>query len=145
MQRHKQTRPHSFDDNLHAVKCLSIYLRKLIFLLTQGLSRVPRRSTEFFSPLEREAQATDQLPFAPANQLWALTTLHKHNSHSCLKLYDYKKSKQDDSGFVPEGYILYLVVQKYPGVSLTKDLFWQLSLRERDAIRQALKAALMYG
>lgn len=142
MQQHRQPRRNSFDDNLHAVKCLPIYLRKSFSYL---LSRVPRRSTEFLPPSERKAQATDKLPHAPANQLWALTTLHKHNSHSSLKLYGYKKSKQNDSGLVPGGYILYLLVQKYPGVSLTEDSFWQLSLPERDEIRQALKATLLYG
>lgn len=89
-------------------------------------------------------QATDKLPPAPANQLEALLALNKQKSRSCLKVYDYKRKTQGDSGLVPNGYVLYLVVQEYPGVSLSTNFFWGLPLPERNEIREAFKVAYQY-
>ncbi|ODM18034.1 hypothetical protein SI65_06822 [Aspergillus cristatus] len=51
--------------------------------------------------------------------------------------------QQDNTGLVPRGFILYLLMNELPGVRLTNS-FWSLGATERDEIRQAFKAAWKY-
>ncbi|CRG84822.1 Putative acetyltransferase C18B11,09c [Talaromyces islandicus] len=72
-----------------------------------------------------------------ATGVWCLLfgTGKGRGSYYCPKLYDYQRTAQDDSGLVPNRY---LVVQRLPGVFLTKNSFWCLSLPERSEIREFL-------
>ena len=48
--------------------------------------------------------------------------------------------QQDDSDFVPGGYVYYLAYSKFPGLRLDETRFWALDFNERERVRDAFRA-----
>lgn len=89
------------------------------------------------TPDFRRVQASANLARYSRRELPALTTLTKAKCKSTPILINCRQAQQND---LPDGYILYLVMCRLPGIRLSYDLYWQdMSRGERDAIRQAFK------
>lgn len=92
------------------------------------------------TPNFRRVQASANLARYSRRELPALTTLTKAKCKSTPILINCKQAQQNNFDVLPDGYILYLVMRKLPGIRLRYDLYWQeMSRGERDAIRQAFK------
>jgi hypothetical protein len=51
--------------------------------------------------------------------------------------------KQDDDMWVPGGYIVFILMEKLPGVMIKEEDFWtKYSLQQRDEVRVAFQEAL---
>ncbi|RAK83593.1 hypothetical protein BO79DRAFT_204325 [Aspergillus costaricaensis CBS 115574] len=63
------------------------------------------------------------------------------------RLLEEKVIKQDESGSVPDGFLIYVVYEIVPGVQLGDhrgaDVFWALDRPERDLIRERFKEGRM--
>lgn len=68
----------------------------------------------------------------------------RNNCASAPKLLAHKKVKQDADGPVPGGFMLYMTMDRLPGVPLSSLDFWGLGRADRDNIRRAFKVALTY-
>lgn len=106
--------------------------------LTPECLRIPYAGSEIYLPEETAQQA---VPDAEINEHIALLTM---KCKSTPTLIAWKREIQDDLGFVPGGYIVYLVTKKMPGIRLSLDTFWELSRDQRDEIRAAFKVAWLY-
>lgn len=76
--------------------------------------QVPNKGTEFFPHDERAKQA------APGyhNEVEAMKTFYRHGSTVTPALLAIKEDVQDSQGFVPDGYVIYIVFERVPGVRL---------------------------
>ncbi|KNG85974.1 hypothetical protein ANOM_006098 [Aspergillus nomiae NRRL 13137] len=52
-----------------------------------------------------------------------------------------KNDLQKETDPVPDGYILFILMNYLPGVQLSEAIFWGLEASEREQIRQAFKLA----
>jgi hypothetical protein len=59
---------------------------------------------------------------------------------STPRLIDYERVRQDDSMWLPGGYIVYMLMELLPGEPL--EYFWELPRKERDEVRKAFRTAL---
>ncbi|KAF3385693.1 hypothetical protein DPV78_012595 [Talaromyces pinophilus] len=100
--------------------------------------QIPYAGSEFFSSTYRRQQAT---PDAEIAELSALQKLQANKCKSAPKLLNWKKEIQDDSGLVPGGFLVYLIIEKLPGIILSRARFWELSRTERDKIRDAFETS----
>lgn len=80
-----------------------------------------------------------------SNELTALQTLSKKPCKSTPTLLLSKLVEQDDSGWVPGGFVLYLLMEKLLGTRLTEDIFWALPKGERSLVRDQFKTAYKYA
>jgi hypothetical protein len=103
-------------------------------------TRVPYAGSEFHSA-EDTCRAQQAGPNTPIMEHTARLTLKKKDCQSAPKLINCKRSIQDELGFVPGGYIVYLVTENPPGIVLERFKFWDLSRGERDEIREAFRLA----
>ncbi|KAJ9492890.1 hypothetical protein VN97_g319 [Penicillium thymicola] len=92
----------------------------------------------------RSRQATTYNP----PELIAYRDLAENGSSDTPKLLGYKTDKQDLSGLVPGGFIIWLVWEIVPGLRLGNgngaDPFWALESYEREQVRLAFLKALPY-
>lgn len=94
------------------------------------------------TPEERQAQARELRGYAK----YELESLTHFTEKSCLsipKLLTHREDAQGPQGFVPNGYALYLLMEKLPGRRLGEN-FWALSAQDRDEIRERFKGAWMH-
>jgi hypothetical protein len=84
------------------------------------------------------------LPKAEITEETALLALTKQGCKSISPVFNWKREEQDESGPVPGGYLVYLVVSKLPGVRISRDDYWNLSRKQRDEVRDAFKVAYTY-
>lgn len=106
--------------------------------------RIPYAGSDFAIHGERARQATDSLTPFGRDQINALTTLTENNCSSTPTLVAKREFKQDSTGPVPGGFMVYLLMQHHPGVQLNKRVFWNLEPSERQQMREAFKEALTY-
>lgn len=104
--------------------------------------RIPYAGSEFERPEIRGQQVSDVTYFAN-NEFTALKTLTRNRCRSTPTLLDYKKDRQDDTGLVPGGFMLYLLMNELSGVRLT-DSFRNFPAPERDQIWKEFRAAWEY-
>lgn len=106
---------------------------------TLTLFRVPHYRTEFETAEERMKQASGDLSALSSTEFEALKILNRGGCLSCPKIINYKQKEQDEEWIVPGGYVLYIALEKWPGIRLTHQLFWELPRQERDSIRAAFR------
>ncbi|CAG8329295.1 unnamed protein product [Penicillium salamii] len=112
-------------------------------ILSEGFIRIyvqiPYDNTIRTSPETRALQAE----ISPVhNEYEALTTLHKSNCEAVPKLLGYVKGKQGPEGYVPGGYIIYVVWRRLPGFPVDSQIFWREKNRQyRDEVRSAFAVA----
>lgn len=98
--------------------------------------QIPHRKTEIDDADTRSRQAMD----LTASELTAYQDLTRKRSPNTPKLLGWKKSKQDRSGLVPGGFVIWLAYEVVPGLRLGHrdgpGPFWALDLAERDLIRE---------
>lgn len=104
--------------------------------------QVPHRKTEMDDADTRSRQATTYNP----PELIAYRDLTEKGSSNIPKLLGYKTDKQDRSGLVAGGFIIWLVWEIVPGLRLGDgngaDPFWALKSYEREQVRLAFLEAL---
>ncbi|CRG84865.1 Pc21g21200 [Talaromyces islandicus] len=103
--------------------------------------QIPYAGTELETSRERTKQASEYLSAASSAEFEALKILNRGGCLSCPKIINYKQEKQNGLGIVPGGYILYIALEKWPGIRLTRELFWELPRQERDSTREAFRDA----
>ena len=104
--------------------------------------RIPYHGTEFSSRETRAGQASREIARVAKTELDALKQLTEAECSSAPTLLKYKQEKQTDEMLVPQGYIIYILMNRLPGVSLGK--FWLIDAAERQDIRDAFKTAYQY-
>ncbi|GLA00601.1 hypothetical protein AnigIFM60653_009351 [Aspergillus niger] len=104
--------------------------------------QIPIEGTEAEPPTTRAEQAESFCPI----ELKHLRPLTQKGSTITPRLLDSKEVKQDNTGFVPGGFVTWVVWEVVPGLQLGNDVgsapFWGLSRDERDAVRQAFKESI---
>lgn len=103
--------------------------------------RIPYHGTEFNSPESRARHARDDTSRLIKSELRALEQLTREGCCSAPRLLKYKIDKQDYTLLVPGGYIVYILMDRLPGVPLGD--FWDRGEAERQEIRDAFKVAYM--
>jgi hypothetical protein len=73
------------------------------------------------------------------NELYCLETLTEAGCTSTPRLLGFERRNRKDK-WLPKGYIVYILMQMVPGVSLED--FWRLPREERDQARKAFRTAL---
>ncbi|KAI2791881.1 hypothetical protein POX_c04761 [Penicillium oxalicum] len=71
----------------------------------------------------------------------AFKLLTRRGCSSVPRFYGYCERKQGESDLVPGGYIKFIVWEKVPGESLTREYFWSLDPTAREEIRVRFRAA----
>jgi hypothetical protein len=104
--------------------------------------RIPYQGTEFSSRETRAGQASREIARVAKTELDALKQLTEAECSSAPTLLNHKQEKQTDDMLVPQGYILYILMNRLPGVPLGK--FWLMNEAERHDIREAFKVAYEY-
>lgn len=80
-------------------------------------------------------------------ELDARKTLAANGCNSAPLLYGYEHKKQDASGLVPDGWIIYMVIHQMPGENLgfvddgSKTRFWSSPAPVRTEIRKTFQTA----
>ncbi|KAJ5492654.1 hypothetical protein N7539_001400 [Penicillium diatomitis] len=101
-------------------------------------AQVPHGKTEMHDTATRSQQATTFEPL----ELIAYRDLTERGSSETPGLLGYKTGKQDRSGLVPGGFMIWLVWEIVPGLRLGDgngaDAFWALESDERERVRMAL-------
>ncbi|QKX58235.1 uncharacterized protein TRUGW13939_05356 [Talaromyces rugulosus] len=100
--------------------------------------QIPYTGSDNSQPEDRAQQA---LPKAEITEEMALLALTKQGCKSISPVFNWKREEQDESGPVPGGYLVYLVVADLPGVRISRDDYWNLSRKQRDEVRDAFKVA----
>ncbi|KAJ5700581.1 hypothetical protein N7536_003594 [Penicillium majusculum] len=101
-------------------------------------SQVPIEDTQFLSP---EVRAQQAVPPYQHSEIMALKRFKEGGCTVVPELLGYIETAQGQDGLVPGGYITYLVWDKVPGQSLSRELFWSFNKPKRDLIRQKFRAA----
>ncbi|KAK2756237.1 hypothetical protein FQN54_005645 [Arachnomyces sp. PD_36] len=108
-------------------------------LIREHVFRVPHYETESQRPSERAKQATEVPHPVTESELYALQHLTRAECSSTPTLRSWKQTKQGKRGWVPGGYVVYLLMNKLPGIQI--DQIEELSLKERNELRAAFKKA----
>ncbi|PWY77338.1 hypothetical protein BO70DRAFT_63892 [Aspergillus heteromorphus CBS 117.55] len=102
--------------------------------------QIPLSGTEVEPSSDRAQQACSFIP----DELMALKAMIECGSETqnTPRLLDYKEEKQDDTGLVPGGFIIWIVWEIVPGIRLGNEIgadeFWNLELDERRVIQRML-------
>jgi hypothetical protein len=97
-------------------------------------------------PQKRAKYAREELDSDTENEIDALTRLTDQKCSVTPRLISWMQEKQEETMCVPNGYIVYILMEKLPGNPPQK--FWDekcFSLKDRDEIRKSFKAALRYA
>lgn len=107
--------------------------------------QIPYAGTESEPAAERARQA--RMRFLP-DELKALRSMTSQGSTITPRLLGYTEDKQDESGWVPGGFIVCMAWKIVPGFRLGDHFeaaeFWKLSLDERDAVRLGFSRGFEY-
>ncbi|XRM43565.1 hypothetical protein ABZX51_006731 [Aspergillus tubingensis] len=103
--------------------------------------QIPLYRTATQGPSERAKQADPEIPHLASNEIEALTILTQAKCSSSPYLIDSMNRQQTD-GWVPGGYIHYIVMEMLPGVTVC-DQYLLMERKERDELREAFKKAWM--
>ncbi|PYH91863.1 hypothetical protein BO71DRAFT_411454 [Aspergillus ellipticus CBS 707.79] len=105
--------------------------------------QIPIEGTEAEPAAIRAQQASSCYP----RELKALHTLTQKRSVITPRLLDSKNDRQESTGLVPGGFVLWVVWELLPGIRLGNHLggskFWDMERTQRDTIREAFKEGIM--
>lgn len=121
----------------------SLLLRTHFIQSTDQTGRIPSPSTQTYPLLSRSKQATTTLTPPATNEITALTTLTASNSSSTPSLLSWKQANQDCDAGIPGGYVVYILMEKLPGVR-ADNLLRELGREERDLLRGCFREAWLY-
>jgi hypothetical protein len=114
-------------------------VKKVPKQLNNNLYRIP--DTDFPDPdPKRRGTPSDDVNEVTALEVDRLIRLTELGCTSTPRLIDFERMTQDDKMWFPGGYIVYIVMELLPGISL--DDFWELPRQERDEARKAFRTAL---
>jgi hypothetical protein len=105
--------------------------------------RIPDTQELLLDPKKRKKFASEELNDFTQNETDVLTKLTKDGCSSAPRLISWKREKQDKNMPVPDGYVVYILMEKLPGVHPLD--FWAeelFSRRDRDEIRRAFREAM---
>src|SRR5947209_19261190 len=97
------------------------------------------------NPRERAKYASKELNDYTENEINVLTKLTECDCSASPRLISWMREQQDETMWVPGGYVVYILMEKLPGDSPFN--FWvekYFSLEDRDEVRKAFRAALRY-
>jgi hypothetical protein len=92
------------------------------------------------NPKKRKKYASEELNEFTQNEIDVLKKLTEDGCSAAPKLISWKREKQDENMPVPDGYVVYILMEKLPGVHPLD--FWAGELRDRDEIRRAFREAM---
>ncbi|KAF4770945.1 hypothetical protein HAV15_012436 [Penicillium sp. str.  len=95
-----------------------------------------------------ETRAKQAVPMKPITELVALKRLKKMGCDVVLDLLGFQEETQGPDGFVPGGFITFVVWEKVAGEPLGYDEFWNMNYNMRDSIRRKFRATypkLLHG
>ena len=93
---------------------------------------------------EKRKQATvENLDHYADSELRGYKKLDQERCTSVPSLINYKIEKQDANGLIPDGYLVFLLLEQVPGVRLDS-VYWDLSSSERQKIRRSFRIAWEY-
>ena len=101
--------------------------------------RIPE--TEYpHTVLAKRGAPAENVTVITALEIDCLDILTELGCTSTPRLIDYEQKIQDDDMWLPGGYIVYILIELLPKISL--DDFWELPRHERDEVRKAFHTAL---
>ncbi|KAH8804894.1 hypothetical protein F5884DRAFT_430267 [Xylogone sp. PMI_703] len=101
--------------------------------------QIPRMGTMSDRVASRAKQARTKLSAKARKELEALENLTRQGSQSTPTLVNFTQTTQDNDGWVPGGFILFLLMTKCPGTPIEK--FQLKPDAEREKIRKAFEVA----
>ncbi|KAK2812929.1 hypothetical protein FQN50_000950 [Emmonsiellopsis sp. PD_5] len=105
--------------------------------------QVPPEYPASLNPLVRRELALRDPPCWTTDELQTLRDLNQKGCKVTPKLLNVERSLQDwDHMPVPGGYMIFIVMEKVPGVPLVD--FWDYDFPKREMIRAAFRSALIY-
>ena len=108
--------------------------------------RIPHSERPGPDPLQRADDASEQWNDDTEDEIQALEDLTEAGCAAAPKLLSWTEEQQDNTMWVPGGYIVYILMEKLPGAPPMD--FWvegRYSLEDRNAIRAAFRKALRYA
>ncbi|KAH8804583.1 hypothetical protein F5884DRAFT_859207 [Xylogone sp. PMI_703] len=102
--------------------------------------QIPWIGTVTEQPHVRAKQATKELISPSRREVEALTILTRAKCSSSPTLFSWECEEQDGHMWVPGGYILYILMEKLPGIEPTQ-FYNQMDRKERDDLRASFKEA----
>jgi hypothetical protein len=111
------------------------------FLLT-NLYRIPYFKTAYKRPSKRAEQAKPEVQPQTEEEVCALKRLTAAGCSSTPTFFAWKHETQGDDGWVPGGYIDYILMERVPG---SRPNYWSQDMdkEERAELRKAFKPAWM--
>ncbi|RJE25699.1 hypothetical protein PHISCL_01962 [Aspergillus sclerotialis] len=102
--------------------------------------QIPYFNTAFKARKKRAEQANADMRFATKREIEVLEYLTKAGCSSSPAFLASKHETQDEDGWVPGGYLDYILMEKIPGV---RPPYWTggMDRWERDCLREAFKEA----
>ena len=91
-----------------------------------------------------ETRAKQAVPMKPITELVALKRLKKMGCDVVPDLLGFQEETQGPDGFVPGGFITFVVWEKVAGEPLGYDEFWNMNYNMRDSIRRKFRATYPY-
>ena len=88
---------------------------------------------------QRARQADPLLSPEAESEIWGLETLTKAGCSSSPSLLAWKKEIQSQDMWIPQGFIVYILMNKLPGMRI--DWIEQLPQQERNDFREGFKRA----
>lgn len=108
--------------------------------------RIPNDEAPHPNPRERAKYASEELSDFTENEIDVLTTLTECGCSVAPRLISWTREQQDETMWVPGGYVVYILMEKLPGIPPLN--FWvekEFSLKDRDEVRKSFRAALRYA
>ena len=104
--------------------------------------RIPDKDNETQDPEIRAKAAWTDLSAHTEGEINALTRLTRGKCPYTPKLLSILSEKQDHKMWIPGGFIVFILMEKVPGVPL--DNFWSdMTRSQRDEVRNAFRKTLM--
>ncbi|KAL1998286.1 hypothetical protein VTN02DRAFT_6464 [Thermoascus thermophilus] len=102
--------------------------------------QIPWMGTVTKKPLIRAKQATPEMIAQSKMEVETLSILTNAHCSCTPALFSWVKKQQGNDQWVPGGYILYILMEKLPGVN-PAPIYDHMTRQERDDLRAAFKAA----
>ncbi|KAL1962842.1 hypothetical protein VTN77DRAFT_9117 [Rasamsonia byssochlamydoides] len=102
-------------------------------------NRIPIQGTINKSSAERAKQAITTVGQHAEMEITALGQLTKAGCSCTPTLFAWKQEKQESHMWIPGGFLVYILMEKLPGIRL--DNVWSLDREERDEVRKSFKEA----
>ena len=104
--------------------------------------RIPYEGTMSDTSESRRMQRRQDLPRNARAELEGLETLTQNQCTSSPRLVNYVQCEQDETMWIPGGYLLFILMTRCPGIPIEN--FDREPLLKHDEILQAFEDAYMY-